>query len=73
VATSVETSGNETGEFVGDGSALIKCPNPGRRKSRGETLSDELMPLQPAPDKASAVRNANNMKFQFNFTVRSIN
>src|ERR1022692_2628371 len=33
VATSVETSGNETGAFVGDGSALIKCPNPGRRKS----------------------------------------
>jgi hypothetical protein len=32
-----------------------------------------LMPLQPAPDNASAARNANNMKFQFNFTVRSIN
>jgi hypothetical protein len=32
-----------------------------------------LMPLQPVPDNANTVRSANNMKFQFNFTVCSIN
>ena len=69
----MEVSRNATGAFVGDGSALIKCPNPGSKKSRGETDVPVLMPLQPALDSAIAVRNANNMKFQFNFTVRSIN
>src|SRR5450432_2931170 len=38
VATSVEISGNEAGVFVGHGSAFKKCPAPGRKKSRGETL-----------------------------------
>jgi len=47
--------------------------NPGRKKLAGETDAPELMPLQPAPDSASAARSTNNMKFQCNFTVVSIN
>jgi len=39
----------------------------------GETDVPVLMPLQPVLDIARAVRNAKNMKFQFNFTVASIN
>jgi len=72
-ATSVEISGNEPGAFVGNGSALSKCPIPGTKKSSGETDVPVLMPLQPVLDIARAVRNAKNMKFQFNFTVASIN
>ena len=39
----------------------------------GETDVPVLMPLHPVPDIAIAARNANNMKFQCNFTVASIN
>jgi hypothetical protein len=34
----MEIAGNEFGAFVGDGSALKKCPDPGSKKSKGETL-----------------------------------
>ena len=70
-ANSLEVSGNETGELVMQGASFFS--NPGRKKLAGETDAPELMPLQPAPDSASAVRSANNMKFQCNFTVVSIN
>jgi hypothetical protein len=69
----VEISGYEPGAFVGDGSAFKKCPAPGRKKSMGETDPPVLMPAQPAPNNAIAANNANKLKFQFNFTVRSIN
>jgi hypothetical protein len=69
-AISVEISGNELGEFVGDGPAFKKCPAPGKRKSIGETLVPVLMPLQPAPNTPSAASIASHGYFQFNLTSR---
>lgn len=70
LANSVEFSCCKSGALVCGGSALS---SPGIKKVAGETLWLALMPLQPAADKAVAVSSANNVKFQFNFTVASIN
>ena len=63
-------SPGKAGAFVFGGSAMS---SPGRKKLAGETLWLVLMPLQPALDNAVTASTVNNMKFQFNFTVRSIN
>jgi hypothetical protein len=70
-ANSLEVSGNETGVLVMQGASFFS--NPGRKKLAGETDPPVLMPLHPALDNASAARNANDMKFQCNFTLASIN
>jgi hypothetical protein len=64
----MEVSRNTTGAFVGDGSTLIKCPAPGRKKSRGETLWLVLTPLQPAPNSANTASIASSSKLQLNLT-----
>ena len=66
----MEISGNETGALVVAGSAFRKCPAPGRKKSRGETLWLELTPLQPAANNPNAASIASRSKFQFNLTSR---
>jgi len=63
-------SGNEAGAFVIGGSALRKCPAPGNKKSKGETLSLALMPAQPVPRSASTAGIANHIKLHFNLTCR---
>ncbi len=63
------STGNADGAALG-GPAFM---SPGRKKVAGETDAPVLMPLQPTLDNATAARTANNMKFQFNFTVASIN
>jgi len=68
VATSVGIAGNAPGAFVQAGSALIKEPIPGRKKSRGETLLLALMPLQPAANNAITASIASRSKFRFNLT-----
>jgi hypothetical protein len=60
-----------TGELVAIGGSAFRMP--GKKKDAGETDVPVLIPLQPALDNAIAVRSVNNMKFQFNFTLRSIN
>ena len=64
----MEISGNETGEFVGAGSAFNKCPAPGKKKSRGETLPLWWMPLQPAAPSTTTASIASRNKFRFNLT-----
>jgi hypothetical protein len=66
----VEIAGNETGVFVAHGAAFRKCPIPGMKKSMGETLWLELMPLQPAANNPIAASIASRSKFQFNLTSR---
>jgi hypothetical protein len=65
-ATSVEISGNKAGELVAGGSALMKCPAPGNKKSKGETLSLPLTPAQPAPMSARAAGMASQTSLQLN-------
>ena len=67
-ATSVEISGNEAGALVAGGSAFKKCPAPGSKKSKGETLWLVLMPAQPAPKSASATGTASQGNLQYNLT-----
>ena len=67
---SVEISGNEPGAFVEAGSAFIKCPTPGRKKSMGETLWVVLIPLQPAANNPNATSIASRSRLQFNLTCR---
>ena len=61
-------AGKTLGAFVGAGSAFRKCPAPGRKKSKGETLPLVLMPLQPTPNSANTVNIASSHKFRFNLT-----
>ena len=63
-------SGNAPGALVTPGSAFIKCPAPGKKKSKGETLWVELMPLQPAATNPNAASIASRSEFQFNLTSR---
>ena len=65
----MEISGVKAGAFVG--ASFFKSP--GKKNDAGETDVPALMPLHPVPENASAARSANNMKFQCNFTVASIN
>ena len=60
--------GNEPGGFPGVGSAFMKCPAPGSKKSMGETLWLELMPLQPAAHSPNTASIASCNKFRFNLT-----
>jgi hypothetical protein len=64
----VKISGNETGAFVGGGSAFKKCPAPGKRKSAGETDPLALMPLHPALNNVKNTSIASHKKLQFNLT-----
>jgi hypothetical protein len=59
------------GALVAVGGSALRMP--GSKKSMGETDVPVLMPLHPAPDNASVAKSANNMKFQCNFTLASIN
>ena len=56
------------GAFVGAGSAFSRCPAPGKKKSKGETLPLALTPLQPAPISATTASIASRHKFRFNLT-----
>jgi len=67
-ATWVEISGNETGAFVAGGSALRKCPTPGKKKSNGETLPLWWTPAQPVTPKVHTVSIASHNNFRFNLT-----
>lgn len=64
----------ESGEAAGALVAVSFLSKPGKKNDAGETLVPLLMPPQPAPKKITAANTAdNNKKFQFNFTLISIN
>jgi hypothetical protein len=69
-ATWVAVSGNETGAFVGAGSAFRKLPIPGKKKSSGETVFDALMPPQPVIINEHVASNARHRKFHLILTCR---
>src|SRR5687768_10316488 len=54
------------------GSAGSICPKPGRKKLAGEMLCEALMPLQPAPRRASKANSASLKWWHFSFTRLTI-
>src|SRR5712692_3289339 len=62
---------NKAGEFVPSGIAGTFGPfsrrSPGRRKSRGETDCDALIPLQPPPATARASKSSADKAIRFGF------
>lgn len=53
---------------VGDWDGEI-CPRPGRKKLRGETLREALMPLHPVTRATKAGIKASHKDFHSNLTV----
>jgi hypothetical protein len=65
----------------GDGSGNVELgssgfgsfwSSPGIRKVAGETLCDELIPLQPVPIATKAGTSSQPTAFLFNFTRRAV-